>query len=409
MEKKSGRAWVALLAAALIRGFGGPGLNCCVGIFFPAVREELGLGVGALSLFVSVAAVAGMLSLPLAGRLYTRFGAARVAPFGVLLTAAPFLGLSLSRNLLTWCLPAVPFGVGTVLTVNLLGPVVVKDTFPASTGFSMGVMTAVASLVGAVMHPALTTLTARVGWRRTMFGCGAVTLLCMVPALFGLRGFSGKEKSETVSRDNGATPASKATPRHGWSMAGISLFLFGAVITFFNMFHQHLPTYARQARIDTRNIAAALAVSMLASAVGALAVGKWGDKHGALRGGLVLLGVGAASAVLFLLPRVSPAVFFFAAFLHGFASSGVGITVPALTRELFGEEEYTKILSRVMIGAPLATVVSMPLYGYFFDLLGSYRVPLFLLLAALGAAAAGLLLAAGRHRKIGAPRRQTVG
>jgi MFS family permease len=180
----------------------------------------------------------------------------------------------------------------------------------------------------------------------------------------------------------------------------MSLFLFSAVISSFNLFHQHLVTFARTAGFEGGRICIALCLSMLGAALGALLVGYLGDRCGGVFGGSLILLLGGVAIFLFLLSGHFPCLFLPAAVLHGVASSGVGVIVPLLTREFFGRGEYTRILSRVSIGAPLASVTVMPLYGLLFDRLGSYTLALCLLLGALLLALLCLLVGARSARRL---------
>ena len=83
-----------------------------LGAGWPAMREDLGVGLdmaGAVSLVISLGTVISSL---LSSQLLTRFGTGRVAFFSVLLTALSLLGFSCSHSFLWLLLPAVPLGLG---------------------------------------------------------------------------------------------------------------------------------------------------------------------------------------------------------------------------------------------------------------------------------------------------------
>lgn len=383
--------WVVLVAVSLIRGVCGPGLNSSAGILFPWVREETGMGVGVLSLFMTVAALAGLVTLYAAKWVFARLGSVKIALLGGGLVTLSFCLLGFGNTPVLWCLPAIPFGVGTVLAVNLLGPTVVHDVFHKDVGLALGVMTTIASLVGAGIHPAFVWLIEGVGWRSACFYLGGGCFVILLLAWLVFSRLTPKEESREE-------PQKAEYKRVTRSLAGKSLLVFMAVITAFNMFHQHFSTYAKVQGIGTHPLSVALTLSMVGAAIGGILIGKVGDLFGGGYGGLLTLVVGGASCLLFLIGE-STAAFVTAATLHGVASSGVGVTVPVLAREFFRGEHYTEVLSRVMLGAPISTILSMPLYGILFDRMGTYQVSLVQLLLWLLFAALMLLFAMKRRQR----------
>ena len=63
------------------------------------------------------------------------------------------------------------------------------------------------------------------------------------------------------------------------------------------------------------------------------------------------------------------------------------VLAPILTLKFYGQQDYEKIYAKVSMGAPLASILLIPAYGFVYDLTGSYRFVLlamaFLLLLAL--------------------------
>ena len=60
---------------------------------------------------------------------------------------------------------------------------------------------------------------------------------------------------------------------------------------------------------------------------------------------------------------------------------------PLLTLKFYGQRDYEKIFAKVSMGAPLASIVFVPLYGFVYDMMQSYYPVLIGLLALLGTAA----------------------
>ena len=73
---------------------------------------------------------------------------------------------------------------------------------------------------------------------------------------------------------------------------------------------------------------------------------------------------------------VSFPVFGLLTFLHGLATSGIMVLAPILTLTFYGKKDYEKIYAKVSMGAPLASILLIPAYGFVYDLTDSYTLVL---------------------------------
>ena len=91
-NKKPHYAWIILLGVILIRGFAGGGINSVSGLFLYPVSRDIGVGIGTLSIYLSITSIVMVLWLPLAGRLINRYDVRLVAAAGAVLQASFLLG-----------------------------------------------------------------------------------------------------------------------------------------------------------------------------------------------------------------------------------------------------------------------------------------------------------------------------
>lgn len=148
------------------------------------------------------------------------------------------------------------------------------------------------------------------------------------------------------------------------------------------------------------DIGKALSISMIGASIGSVLIGIFSDKLGIVPTSIGVLGIGSAAIVLFFLSGNGMFVFIAATFLHGVATSSIGVVAPLLTKKFFGNRDYEKLFSSVMIGSPLASIVLMPAYGFIYDKFGSYTFVLIFLITALVLAAFGLLAGLKNSRKL---------
>ncbi len=375
-----------LLAVSLIRGVAGPGLNSSLGLFFPAVSVAFGVGIGPLAWSVSIGALAGMICLPAAGWLFEHLGVRSMAVAGVLLVALSFLGNGFTEHLAWWYVLAVPFGVGTVLIVNMLGPLVLDGE--GGIGSSLGWMMTLAGVIAIPIQPLLTSWVARGGERAGYFAGGILALVVMLPCAMTLPRalpHCSRSRHETV----GAEPGKPA-------FALLYLLLF--IIVSYNAFHQHLAPLATAYDFSASAVGVALSFAMCGVAVGGLVIGYVTHRAGGGAGGYLTLGVAAVSVLLFLFAGRVTAWFTVACFLHGVASAAIGITAQTIAREIC-QGDYTRFLSRLLTAIPLATVIATPLWGMCYDRTGSYMLSLWGILALIGVGVGCLLALSLLKRK----------
>ncbi len=369
-----------LVSVSLIRGIVGPGLNSSLGIFFSPVAAALGVGVGSLSLTVAVASLAGMLFLSLAAQMFEAGGVRVAAYCGAVLVCLSFAGQALGGHIVWWYLMAVPFGMGTVLLVNLLGPLYLhaSDTEDSSFGARLGWMMALSGVIAVVLQPVLSHLVFQFGWRMGYLigGIGSLFALLILIRLLPHR----------VSASEQSVAEEEQAPLH----VPVLLSLYLGVISAFNAFHQQLAVYGQSVGYTARQVGIALSLSMAGAAVGGVLLGFVNHVKGAVFSGYTALAAGAVSLALLLMPNGSYSSFYIATILHGIASAAIGIPAQAILKDTC-KGGYSRSLAVLLRAIPLASVIATPLLGYSYDITGSYDVAHWALLALLAVGAVSLL------------------
>lgn len=400
-------AWIILIAVSLIRGVAGPGINASSGIFMTPVSESLGIGVGKLSVYMSVSSIVMMIWLPAAGKIYQKLSVRIVAISGILIQTIAFMALGFMNNVWAWYILAIPLAMGAVLIVNLLGPLLINRWFAKNIGLVMGIMMMVTSLSGAVFQPVLTNLVEGIGWQKSYlyFGIFALIFMLAVSLLFlrdepkdkGLKAYGIHEVFRDEKDKEGRSGAQQK--KYGVyaavalkTPAFYSLLFFMIVITGFAAFQQHIATFGLGIGLGMSAIGKALSISMIGAAVGSVLIGVLSDRLGIVPVSIGVLVMGIGSVILFFVAGdAGVAVFILATFLHGLAASAIGVVAPLLTTKFFGNLDYEKLFSVVMTGSPMASVVLMPAYGFIYDIFKSYNIVLIFLFCALALAALGLM------------------
>ena len=182
-NKKPHYAWIILLGVILIRGFAGGGINSVSGLFLYPVSRDIGVGIGTLSIYLSITSIVMVLWLPLAGRLINRYDVRLVAAAGAVLQALSFMSLR-----------AYEFGLWLVSdggsccngihdSGKSAGPILINRWFAGNTGMMLGLQMAFVGLFGSVFQPAASKNNIRSRLARRVFICRGRYADCRSPSL----------------------------------------------------------------------------------------------------------------------------------------------------------------------------------------------------------------------------------
>ncbi|WP_238483698.1 MFS transporter [Anaerosporobacter faecicola] len=378
-------AWFVLVGAILIRGFSAGGINASIGQFLLPVANEIKVGVGTLSIYLSIMSIVTFLFLPYGGKIINRYDIRVVASIGAVLLGLVFALCSTLNNVWMWYILAIPMAVGSTLLTNLMGPILINRWFVKNKGLIMGIQVAFVGLFGVIIQPITASIIQNKGWRP---GCillgGATFLVTILSSIFfirnspkdkGLVPYGAKEENDNQTASNSnAVQIDESTATKSKSF--IMLLLFMTAVTGVGVFNQHIPTYGTVLGYSVNQTGLALSFTSLGTAIGSVAIGFICDKIGSLKTCYGIIGVELLALFGFWIGGTTVAIFYISAFFHGLVAAGTVVIGPILTLEFYGEKDYEKILSKVFMGAPLAAIVLVPAYGYIYDFTNSYRLVL---------------------------------
>ena len=398
MKKMSRQALWVLAGVILIRGFASGGINMTASLFLAPVAQELGTGIGSLSIYFSIMSVVTVLWLPIAGKLLSRFPVRPVAFAAAALQALTFACFGLLDKPVGWYLLSIPQAMGTTIVVSLLSPILIHRWFPHNTGLILGVQMAFVWVFAAGLQQLASGLIASEGWRSAYISMGLLTFSVVAAAIFiFLRDkpdeasqtspLAGKARAEAEGEDI-QIPEAVATR----SASFIFLLIFMITMTGAAVFTQHIPAYGGVMGYTLRQVGMAMSFASIGSAIGSVAIGLICDRIGGLKTCCIIIFLWLLAVGGFLAGGSGFAIFILSAFLHGVASSAIAVLAPMLTLIFYGKMDYEKIYAKVSMGAPLASILLVPAYGFVYDATGSYFYVLVLLLAMLGASFASIML-----------------
>lgn len=381
-KKKIHYAWWVLLGLVVMVGAAKGGIMTTGGLFLTPVTEDLGIGMGSLSLYFSISSIVTMISLPIAGKMIAKYNIRILLVAAVILEAGSFAMFGFMNSVWGWYLFAIPMAMGSVLVTQLAGPVLINNWFKKHKGLAIGIMVGAGGLIGAFLQPVAGNLIANEGWRNTYIILGVGVMAIVIPIVlltirmapkqkglqpYGMDEVKQNEESKVQTTNGGVTVAIAKK-----SSAFYFLLLFFFFDTSIAAFNQHVAPFAMGLGYDIKFAGNAMGAWSVGIVIGALFFGFLSDKIGVKSTAISAMLLGLVPVGILIIVPENPVMFTIATGLYGFVVASLGTLGPLLTTALFGNKEFSQIYGLAITGLAVAGIIALPTYGYIFEITGSY-------------------------------------
>ena len=382
-------------------GIGGILYNS-IGVFMPAVCEDLGYTTAQFSLYFNIRQIFIVILLPVSGILIPKIHPRLLVSAACIAGVVSLLLLAFTQELWQLYVSGAICGVASAFSVITGTIIILKRWFHTKYGMALGISTAFTGIGGMIMNPVGAHLIEVLGWRNTAFVLAAACALIVLPfTLFVMKknpeeiGFAPYGQTDPCGESCVAEKQRNAAP---WNKTMFVLVMFNAMlIAIPQAFSSHCNQFGISVGRTAIEGAGMSSAFMLGNTTGKLALGWLSDRLSNLKS--ILLGVAAVMAGFLLMAGSdSYALLLFGAFCGGISMSVTAIAVPLLVTDFFDAGHYDMILSCANMSTMFIAGIATTAFGAGYDLLQTYRPSLLLMVAIYGVLAVSLVASYRRKR-----------
>ena len=347
------------------------GIRQVFGLFLIPISTELNSGVQIFSLAIAVQNLVWGASSPLFGAVADKYGAWRVAAFGLLVFAAGLLSMAMVVNEAGIFLGQILIGIGIGSAgISIAVGAVARAAPPAKRSLAMGLVTSFGSFGQFALVPVTQIFMTEHGWQFALVMLSALSA-SMIAVSLGLRTPAGRASPpvEGAVLTTGAA-LRQATSSRDYILLTVGFFVCGLQLVFITT---HLPTYLRDAGLSAEIAGWSLSLIGLFNIVGAFICGWLGgvmSKKKALASVYLLRGL---VIVAFITVPASPFMALFFGAAMGLLWLGTIPLTSGLIVTFFGTRHLSMLYGLVFFSHQIGSFVGAWLGGLWYDMFGNYE------------------------------------
>ena len=393
-NRKPHYAWIIMAVGILLFFIIQALTNQIMGLFTIPISTEFGVPRSVFLLQNVAASVAGVITSPIWGKLFKKYGVRKLLALCVFMTAVGTLMRALSPNIIFVIIAGGIRGIFFAGTTALPVAILFTSWFEEKRGLAMSLTAIAASLGGAVFNPSAQWGISTFGWRWVDIAC-AVIIVLLVPVVLLLVCSDPSEKGLEPYGHN-RTPADMSSPREkceasegltfkeARSSLSFYLLLFAVLaVTMAGGAVTQVAAYLSDIGYDPTVAANMVSIVTLLSLGGRYLMGVVQDKFKPITANLTFFVVGAAGYFgIGLAANFGGGVLWCGFVMYAFFS-GIHLIMPPLwTSACFGNRDYATIWGWVVSSSRLGGVLGSYLTGVAYDVLGSMQ-PMWMLIGGL--------------------------
>lgn len=372
--------WIAVACCAMYAGSVGI-IVSCAGLFYKPVSKELGVGTAPLVFYTTLMYLVMTITLPFAGKILSKLNVRIILSIAAVTDALSFGLMGTYTSVYQFYLSGVLLGIANSFLIYSAVPLIINNWFKVKMGTVLGLSMTFMGIGGAIFAPITGYLIENFGWRHTYMVLGIFVAILTLPfTMFIIR----KDPKEMNMTPYGAGLTEKSS-RSLQAELGITLKEALKSISFYSVFiftgllglqvtvSFHIPNHLLSEGFSTTLAASVVTCVMIGQTSGKFILGWLNDKAGIKL--TIIFGIGSGMAGILLI-LISGTLGNISLFIGGFAF-GIGYSTstllpPIIIKTVFGDKDYATIYSIVMAASTLCIALGTTIFGFVYDLTGSY-------------------------------------
>jgi MFS family permease len=358
--------------------------------FYGPVATELGVGIGKLTIYVTIMSLTMALLYPVVGNFLEKH-LKPILLFGGVIQYVALALMGTFHSVYQFWFTGLLLGIGSSITMVMAVPILINMWFVEKRGLALGLAFSFNGIAAAVFSMVAGYGITLWGWRIAYFVlaiCGLITyipailLLIKTPQQKGVQPYGAVAISESVgeisSTNNGMT-LSQALKHPAF----YCMLLCAAVLAAASSEATQVSAFSTgHFGLSVEAAAGIVAIYSIGNMIGNVIMGTIDDKIG--HGKTLILAIGSTIAVQAILLTITKgsALLTPAVFVLGFVLTIYSVLLPGMASEIFGEKDYSRIWAYIMSAGSICGAIIIPTYGTIFDKTGSYS-GVFVLVAVL--------------------------
>ncbi|MEF9934970.1 MAG: MFS transporter [Clostridium sp.] len=369
--------WLIVLACSTIMFSSYGIINNCASLFFKVVSESIEVSRTEFSMYYTISGIALVCIVPFVGSIFKRFGTRPTMIFATILSSGAFVGFSMVENIKVFYILGAMQGLGLGMLTIIPVSIITNNWFHKKKGLALGLVMTGAGLGGLIFNPVTNFIIQNYGWRNAYLILGIVSAVITLPIIFliyrspdekGMKSYGIEDEHVYKKVDSSGLKIGEAvrTPSFWLLCIGMFAFCIGSI-----GIQMHIPSYLTDISFST-NMATSIVTIYLAAAVPfRVLMGVVFDRVGCARG-VIIGGIVMISCQVILLNITSYPVAILFAVIYGYGICMGTVATPILVANIFGNEEYGKIIGLVNVFPALGAAIGPLISSTIFDNFGSY-------------------------------------
>ncbi|MFJ7849921.1 MFS transporter [Peribacillus sp. NPDC097206] len=373
--------WIAVACCAIYAGSVGI-IVSCAGLFYKSVSTELGVGTADIVFYTTLMYLVITITLPFAGKIFSKFDIRLILSVAALTDALAFGLMGTFTSVYQFYVSGVFLGISNSFLIYAAVPLIINNWFKVKMGTVLGLSMTFMGIGGAIFAPIAGYLIETIGWRSSYMVLGLLVAVITLPFTIFIIRKNPKEKNMTAygSELNEVTPNKKVVEEIGIpfnqaikSVSFYGLFIFTGLLGLVVTVSFHIPNHLMSEGLSTTLAATVVTFVMIGQTSGKFLLGWLKDKSGIKITNFVGIGSGMTGIMLILFSGSLGGIsLYIGGLTFGIGYSTSTLLPPFMIKSVFGDRDYAFIYSIIMAASTLAIAVGTTIFGFVYDITGSY-------------------------------------